>query len=325
MRTLVDNYNRNIDYLRISVTDRCNLKCLYCMPEYGIEQKPPCEILTFEEIAKIVKLAVSIGINKIKITGGEPLVRKGLPRLIGLISSLAGLKDLCLTTNGVLLEKYAKELKIAGLKKLNISIDTLDTQKYEYITRFGKLKDVLRGIDAASEAGFFIKLNVVIMKGLNDNEILDFVRFGKERHIIVRFIELMPIANTSILHQDLYMSCAEIERKLKPQGNLEAISANFGNGPARYYKIENTSCIVGFISPISCKFCLRCNRLRLTSTGMLMPCLASDDGFDLKCPLRRNKEKDVLALINKAILAKPPEHNFVLSSPRQYLMSQIGG
>lgn len=333
---LIDRYQRKINYLRISVTDRCNLRCIYCMPQCGVLHKDAGEILTFEEIVKIARLSINLGVNKIKITGGEPLVRRRLPRLLYLLSSLAGLNEISLTTNGVLLHRYAPELREAGLKKINISIDTLDEQKFKRITRFGELKDVLRGIDAALESGFFVKLNVVIMRGLNDDEILNFARFAQERKIIIRFIELMPIIEADHFIGSLYLPCSEVKETLSTLGNLEAISLrDAGNGPAQYYKIKNTSLIAGFINPISCKFCSSCNRLRLTANGWLMPCLAGGYGVDLKKPLRDNREEKVLALIKKAASLKPSGHTFIqplcakdnpaVSSKREYLMSQIGG
>jgi len=295
------------------------------MPESGILQKPPFEILTFEELYTIAKIASSLGIDKIKITGGEPLIRRNLPRLFSRLFSISGLQDISLTTNGVLLAGFAKELKETGLRKINISIDTLRHSKFERITRFSCLEHVLKGIEVARSQEFLVKLNVVILRGINDDEILDFARFAQEKNVILRFIELMPMAHSLKNSQDLFVSCDEIKENLELLGALSPINANLGSGPAQYYKVEGTSLIVGFISPISCKFCSSCNRIRLTSTGMLMPCLSSSDGFDLKGPLRQNREQNVLALLNKAILAKPPEHDFVLSSPRQYLMSQIGG
>lgn len=340
---LIDTYKRKIDYLRISVTDRCNLRCIYCMPECGILQRAPSEMLTFEEITRIAKLGIGLGINKIKITGGEPLVRKDLPKLLHSLSSLAGLKDLSLTTNGILLQKYIRELKETGLRRMNISIDTLDERKFRYITRFGKLEDVLKGIDAALRHNFLIKLNVVILKGLNDSEILSFARFAQSRQIIVRFIELMPMVNNSVLSQDLYMPCGQIQDRLSALGVLKPILLEgLGNGPAEYYRIEEASLIVGFISPISCKFCFACNRLRLTADGLLMPCLGSKSGLDLKKPLRNNAEEKALNLLKRAIFLKPEGHNFIclkrsddlnrgfltgqaFSTQREYLMSQIGG
>lgn len=324
---LIDRYNRKVDYLRISATDRCNLRCIYCMPQGGIVQKAPSEILSFEEIIRITKLCTSIGIDKIKISGGEPLVRKDCFELLKSLINLPNIKDVSLTTNGMLVKKYIKGLKNSGLKKMNISMDTLDAQKFRRITKTGKLIDVLNGIDAAIEEGFFVKLNVVMMKGINDDEILKFAKFAQEKQIIVRFIELMPMTDNRLLNRIFYMSCEEIKNKLKILGSLRPIDTEvFGNGPARYYKIEEVSAIVGFISPLSCKFCLHCNRLRLTSGGILMPCLVSQEGVDLKDPLRKNQpEEEILSLIKKAILFKPPEHNFTSSFPRRHLMSQIRG
>ena len=296
------------------------------MPEDGIAQKVASEILSFEEIIRITKLCTTIGISKVKISGGEPLVRKGVFKLLESLINLPDIKDVSLTTNGTLLTKYIKGLKNTGLKRINISIDTLDAQKFRYISRTGNLRDVLSGIDSAIEDGFFVKLNIVMMKGINDNEIMEFAKFAREKKLVIRFIELMPMADNRLLSRDFYMSCEAVKNRLQSLGSLKPVYAkSFGNGPAEYYQIEGSLLVVGFISPISCKFCLRCNRLRLTSSGRLMPCLASEDGFDLKGPLRQNKEAEVLALIRKAILVKPPEHNFVLSFPGQHLMSQIGG
>lgn len=323
---LLDQHNRRIDYLRVSVTDRCNLRCIYCMPESGILQKEPQEILTFEEIARIVEMSVALGINKIKVTGGEPLVRRNLTELLELLSSIEGLKDLSLTTNGALLKNHCRGLKKAGLGRLNISIDTLESRKFRYITKTENLEDVLEGIDAAISEGFFIKLNVVIMKGLNDNEILDFARFAKSRGIIARFIELMPMVNNGKFNRELYVSCNEIKERLAALGSLKPqASRGLGSGPAEYYEIEEEGVTVGFISPISCKFCLKCNRLRLTSDGVVMPCLAGSEGFNLKRPLREGRHEEALNLIRKAVSLKPQGHDLTADSLKQYFMSQIGG
>ncbi len=326
MCMLIDRYSRTIDYLRISITDRCNLRCIYCMPQYGIAQKAHSEVLSFEEIIRITKLCTTLGISKIKISGGEPLVRKGVFELLQSLVSLPKIKDVSLTTNGVLVKKYIKELKNTGLKRMNISIDTLDARKFRRIAGQGELADVLGGIDAAIENGFFVKLNIVMMRGINDFEIMEFAKFAREKKLVIRFIELMPMVDNRLLSREIYMSSEAAKFRLQSLGRLEPIYAkSFGNGPAQYFKIEDLELVVGFISPISCKFCSSCNRIRLTSTGILMPCLASSDGFDLKFPLRQNREEEVLAIIRQAMLAKPPEHDFILSTPRQYLMSQIGG
>lgn len=323
---MIDNYNRAIDYLRISVTDRCNLRCIYCMPKDGVVGKAASEILSFEEIIRVVKACTAIGVSKLKISGGEPLVRKGCPELLGSLVGLPNIKDVSITTNGVLVGKYIKELKNAGLKRMNISLDTLDAQKFRRIAGSGELADILDGIDAAIGEGFFVKLNVVIMKGINDNEIMEFAKFAREKKLIIRFIELMPMIDNRLLSRDFYMSCEAVKNRLQSLGRLKPIyTESFGNGPAQYFQIEDVSLVVGFISPISCKFCSSCNRIRLTSAGMLMPCLSSSERFDLKSPLRQNKDEEVLAVIRDVILDKPLEHDFILSSPRQYLMSQIGG
>jgi cyclic pyranopterin phosphate synthase len=296
------------------------------MPEGGVVHKAASEILSFEEIIRVVRVCTTVGVSKIKISGGEPLVRKGVFDLLESLISLPNIKDVSLTTNGVLVKKYIKELKNAGLKRMNISVDSLDARKFRRITGQGELADVLSGIDAAIESGFFVKLNVVMMKGINDNEIMEFAKFAHEKKLVIRFIELMPMIDSRLLSKDFYISCEAVKNNLQSLGSLKPVyTKSFGNGPAQYFKIGDLSLVVGFINPISCKFCSSCNRIRLTSAGMLMPCLASSDGFDLKGPLRRNKEEDVLALLNKAILGKPPEHDFFLLFPRQYLMSQIGG
>jgi len=295
------------------------------MPEYGVPLKAASEILSFEEIIQVVKLGLSLGINKIKLTGGEPLLRKDLPHLIHLLSSLSGLKDLSLTTNGVLLKEYVFALKSAGLKRINISLDTLDSQKFKAISRQGNLKAVLEGLDTARREGFFIKLNVVVLRGLNDDEILNFVKFSQEKQIIVRFIELMPIGVNNIGYQDLYISCAEIKERLKVFWQLQSIGERFGNGPAEYYRLKGTPIIVGFISPLSNKFCSTCSRLRLTADGLLIPCLADKQGIDLKKPLRQNHLNEVLNLLKKAVFLKPKGHKLNLSSYRECLMSKIGG
>lgn len=322
---LRDGYHRKIDYLRISVTDRCNLSCIYCMPLDGIEQKSPGEILTFEEIARVVKLAIRCGINKIKITGGEPLMRRDLPRLFTLFSSVVGLEDISLTTNGVLLKKYAAALKVAGLKRINISIDTLNHKKFAQISRTNALEDVLEGIDAALTQQFLVKLNVVILRGINDDEILDFVQFAQEKKVTLRFIELMPMMHNGNTDQTFFVSADEIKENLKLLGALKSVNANLGNGPAEYYRIEGGSLIVGFIAPLSHKFCFSCNRLRLTADGLLMPCLGSNIGLDIKNPLRQDKVSEVLALFKKATYLKPEGHQLNFGPAGQTLMSQIGG
>lgn len=325
MERLIDNFGRHIHYLRISVTDRCNLRCVYCMPPYGVAQKDPREILTFEEIHSIAALMVPLGVNKIRITGGEPLVRKNIVRLIVSLSAIPSLDDLSLTTNGLLLATYAAELKKAGLQRINVSLDTLDSAKFKRTTRGGALQEVVEGITEAKRQGFFVKLNVVVMQGINADEILDFVRFGMERGIIVRFIEYMPKGGKGFWEPEKFISMDEARKKINLLGTLVPAKGIKGSGPARYVRLRGNAVPIGFIPAISCKFCVHCNRLRLTSSGMLLPCLASEEGFDLKRLLRQDKKEAVADLIRHAVRAKPVEHNFSLSYHGQYSMSQIGG
>lgn len=324
---LLDKFARKIDYLRISVTDRCNLRCVYCMPECGIEEKSPADILTYEEIGIIVNSAVSLGINKIRITGGEPLVRKDIIKLVASLAEIQGIKDLSLTTNGVLLERYALQLKNAGLQRINISLDTLDDAKFSTITRTGAFfPDVLRGIDAAKNAGLAVKLNVVLMEGINTEEVLNFVRFGRENALLVRFIEFMPTLDNQERNKFMYVPSDEISQLISSRYPLEPITGVFGNGPARYFRLKESGNIIGFISALSCKFCRQCNRLRLTSDGFLLSCLAHTYGVDLKNRLRAGASREeILKLIKEAVSLKPKEHVMELNKISGCMMSQVGG
>lgn len=323
---LIDNYNRTIDYLRISITDRCNLRCVYCMPEDGIVQKAPWDILTFEEVASFVRIAVSMGIDKIRLTGGEPLIRKELPRLIKILSGIPKLKDLSLTTNGILLAKHAKELKESGLKRINISLDTLSENKFKFITRNGRLSDVLEGINEAKRLGFLIKLNVVVMRGINTDEVVDFIRLGMEHNIIVRFVEFMPTEENDYWNLERYISINEIREKMSFLGSLMPVNDVKGNGPARYFHFKRNSSIVGFISALSCKFCYRCNRLRLTSDGILLSCMACGYGVNIKDALRENYNPDgIVSLIKEAVYLKPKEHEMESGNLSGCSMSEMGG
>jgi len=273
MRKLIDNWGREIDYLRISVTDRCNLRCKYCMPEEGIEFKKHDDILRYEQIIKIVKIGKKLGIKKVRITGGEPLVRKDLSKLINGLNMLE-LKDISITTNGVLFAEQAAALKKAGLDRVNLSIDTLKKDKYKKITRRDRFEDVISGIEAAFNFGFApVKLNVVLMKGINDDELLDFARLILDKPIHVRFIEYMPLGEE--INGAVYYDMKKAKEKIEKEFKLENTEVT-GNGPANYYKISGSKGSIGFISPISEHFCLECNRLRLTADGKFRPCLARD-------------------------------------------------
>lgn len=294
---MIDNYGRVIDYMRISVTELCNLRCRYCMPEDGIVKRAHDEMMTAEETIDAVKAAVSLGIKKIRITGGEPLVKRGIVKLCDAISAIEGVEELCITTNGTLLPKFGKELREAGVSRVNISLDTLDPDKYREITRVGELSEALTGIDAAFEAGFDnIKINNVLMGGFNDDEIEDFVKLTVDRPIEVRFIELMPIGGGMDFDRSGFISCQQVLSKVPELEPLE-----HSEGVAVLYRLPGAKGRVGLIRPISCEFCGECNKIRLTSDGMLKPCLHSDAELCIK-GLQLDEMKEVM---RNAVLQKP--------------------
>lgn len=325
MTGILDSFGRSINYLRISVTDRCNLRCIYCMPPEGVPQMPHSEILSYEEVRTVVRAAAELGINRIRLTGGEPLVRAELSKLIKMISQIEGIQELSLTTNGTFLKNYALELKQAGLSRVNVSLDTLKADKFQYITRLGKLKDVLEGIEAAKEAGFEpVKINTVVMRGINDDEILDFAKMTYKDGWHVRFIELMPFKGVAE-----FVPSIELRQHISLLGKLEPSASITGNGPAMYYRLAGAKGTIGFISPLTeTSFCARCNRMRLTPDGRLRPCLLGEDEIDLKMPLRNNASTEELKrLILKAVASKPEHHHLEGGNVRlvKRKMSQIGG
>ncbi len=328
MTGILDSFGRRIDYLRISVTDRCNLRCIYCMPPEGIPQMPHNEILTYEEIQSVVRAAAELGVNRIRLTGGEPLVRADLPKLIKMLSQIEEIRELSLTTNGILLKNRALELKQAGLSRVNVSLDTLRADRFRYMTRLGELKDVLDGIEAAGKAGLApIKVNTIIMRGINDDEMLDFARMTYKDGWHVRFIELMPLNGVAE-----FVSSAELRQHITLLGNLEPCSDSrgiTGNGPATYYRLAGARGTIGFITPLTeLAFCSRCNRMRLTPDGKLRPCLLGEDEIDLKTPLRNNASMEELRrLMLKAVASKPKHHHLKQAHVRPVKrgMSQIGG
>jgi GTP 3',8-cyclase len=328
MTGIIDYLGRTIDYLRISVTDRCNLRCIYCMPPEGVPRIPHSNILSYEEIQTVVQAAAQLGINKVRLTGGEPLVRADFPELVKMLSQIKGIQELSLTTNGTLLKDYAAALRQAGLSRINVSLDTLKADKFQYITRLGKLKDVLAGIEAAKEAGFCpVKINMVVIRGINDDEVLDFARMTYEDGWHVRFIELMPFKGVAE-----FVPSAELRQRIALVGKLEPRPDSIGitgNGPAMYYRLAGAKGTIGFISPLTeLSFCSRCNRIRLTSDGKLRPCLLGDDEIDLKMPLRNNASMEELKrLILEAVASKPERHHLQGSNARvvKRRMSQIGG
>lgn len=323
-----DSYGRVIDYLRISVTDRCNLRCVYCMPEGGISLFPHSEILSYEEIIYLTKILSELGIRKIRITGGEPLIRKNISYLIERIHRIEKVEDIALTTNGILLPKMAFELKEAGLKRVNISLDTLKEEKFSLITRKNDFKRVISAIDKSIEVGFNpIKLNVVVIKGVNDDEILDFVKFVEDKDISVRFIEFMPWGRLEKWSKEKVISTKEIINIIEKEfGQLIPISKK-DSGPAVNYKLMSIKGIIGFINPITSHFCSLCNRIRLTADGKIRLCLFSEKEVDVKKLMRDGiKEKELKEILAKAVLIKPKEidiDDHLEKHKRE--MSQIGG
>lgn len=314
-----DDYGRSINYLRVSVTDRCQFRCTYCIPENGIEQMNHKEILSLEEIYTVIRKFTMLGVDKVRFTGGEPLVRKGI---LGLVESVAGLekiKDIAMTTNGALLEKMAKPLKNNGLQRVNISLDTLNENKFREITRTGELSDVIKGIEAAKKEGLGVKFNVVLMKDFNDDEIEDLIELTNIYQADVRFIELMPIGENQGYVKTHFMPCEDILKRI----NLKPIISDDPHAPTKYYRYGNAVGRVGFITAISSHFCGDCNRMRLTSDGKLKPCLHSNKEINLRNAIR--KSEDLGEIIKSAIKSKPEKHYLSENRIIERGMSKIGG
>ena len=323
-----DRYGREINYLRISVTDRCNLRCIYCMPPEGIPLMSHDNILRYEEITRLARLAHELGFTKFRITGGEPLVRRGLTHLVRELAHLGENIDLAITTNGVLLARYAEELKGAGLRRINISLDTLDREKFRQISRFDLFDEVMSGVQRAMEVGFDpIKINVVVVRSVNDDEILDFVEMTKHQPLWVRFIELMPFSRNNWRDED-FVSADEIRRHIETRYQLTEVSRSDANAPAVDYRVQDHKGRIGFIAPLSGKFCDLCNRLRLTADGRLLPCLHSAIEIDIRTPMREGASDEELKLIlREAMLAKPKGHTLCRDSfeKTKWDMSKVGG
>lgn len=322
-----DGYGREINYLRVSVTDRCNLRCRYCMPEGGVHLKPSEEILRLEEIARLLAVAVGLGLTRIRFTGGEPLVRKNFSYLVARAAALPGVEDLALTTNGVLLADKAEELKRAGLRRVNISLDTLDKDRFFRLTRGGDLAKVKEGIAAALACGLEpVKINVVVTRGFNEDEIEAFANLAREQPLHIRFIELMPVGEAAGLANG-FVPVREVLERLRRSLALEPAAVS-GSGPASYYRLPGGKGTVGFIAALSQCFCAACNRLRLTADGKLRPCLESDWEVDLRGPLRAGAADEELAgLFRLAVAAKPARHRFGARplAAGERSMWQIGG
>jgi len=325
MTGLSDSFQRPIDYLRISVTDRCNLRCIYCMPAEGVGLMSHNDILTYEEIQAIVQAAAELGINKVRLTGGEPLARSGLSKLIQMLVQIDAIDDISLTTNGTLLGRYAAELKSAGLRRVNVSLDTLKPEKFEFITRRDMFSDVLEGIDVARSVGLNpVKINTVVMSGINDDELLDFAAKTINEEWHVRFIEFMPFVDKSVPQ---FVPVSDMRKRLELLGELEPCLPSAGNGPAKYFRFPQSRGTIGFITPVSEHFCFQCNRLRLTADGKLRPCLLAEDEIDLKQPLRSGISLAGLKqLIEEAVARKPLQHHLAEGyMPKDRPFTQVGG
>ncbi|MGB2884819.1 MAG: GTP 3',8-cyclase MoaA [Dehalococcoidia bacterium] len=326
MVRLFDSFDRPVNYLRISVTDRCNLRCIYCMPLEGISLMAHENILSYEEISTVAQAAADLGIIKVRLTGGEPLVRERLTTLVAMLAQIQGIDDISLTTNAVILERYAGELKNAGLHRVNISLDSLRSNGFHQITRVGNLDDVLRGIEAARQAGLNpVKINTVVMRGINDDEVIDFARLTIENEWHVRFIEYMPFSNGDEKTDGLLVPVAEMKASIETLGELTP-TLESGGGPAKYFRLPGARGTIGFISPVSEHFCQACNRLRLTADGKLRPCLFSDKEIDLREPLRQGATTDdIKRLIQEAASCKPEGHRLKAGITCERFMAQIGG
>ena len=325
---LKDTFNRTIDYIRISITDRCNLRCVYCMPSGGVKFLEHRDILQYEEIARILRVAVHTGMRKVRITGGEPLVRRNITDLIKMIKGIEGIHQLSMTTNGILLERYAEPLAEAGLDRVNVSLDSLKPDRFREITRGGVLDAVLRGIEAAEKAGLTpIKINMVPMRGVNDDEIAEFAKMTLTSPYQVRFIEFMPFVTEDMWNREKFISTEEIQSRVEQVGTLLPAKMK-RSGPARYFTFEGAAGVIGFISPITHHFCDSCRRLRLTADGKIRPCLLSDTEIDIKSPLRAGCDDAELERLLRLSLEIKPERHYLDETPGgrfQRTMSKIGG
>ena len=310
---LVDPFKRKISYIRISVTDRCDFRCTYCMSE-EMQFLPKKDLLSLEELERLSSVFIELGVKKIRITGGEPLVRKNILQLFNSIGKKigSGLEELTVTTNGSQLERYAKDLFKNGVKRINISLDTLDKNKFKLITKIGDFNKVIKGINAAKEVGMKIKINTVALKGINDNEILNLVNWCGENKFGLTFIEVMPMGEIGEKRVNQYMPLTDVKSLIQTKYSLSDDPLKTG-GPARYVHCHETDQKIGFITPHTHNFCETCNRVRITCTGEMYMCLGQEDKVDLKKPLRKSENNDLLKeTIYEAILRKPKGHDFII-------------
>ena len=326
---MIDQFGRRVEYLRVSVTDKCNLRCIYCMPLEGLTWLKRDELLNYEEIETVVRTMAGMGLRRVRITGGEPLIRRDLPDLIRKISAIPEIEDLSLSTNAVLLADQAQDLRDAGIQRLNISLDSLQQDRVDEIARRpGSFPKIFEGLEAAERVGFSpIKVNVVLIRGRNDDEIEDFARITKERPWHIRFIEVMPTGSNLDLSANSFVSCQEALARVRAIDQLEPVDGPFGNGPADYYRFPGAPGTVGVITPMSHNYCHRCNRMRLTAAGQLRPCLFGEIETNLRDRLRAGR--DLRPLIEETLQIKPERHYLVqgseIGSGGLVALSQTGG
>jgi len=326
---MIDQFGRRVEYLRISVTDKCNLRCVYCMPMEGLPWLKREELLSYEEIEKIVRTMAGMGLRRVRITGGEPLVRRDLPDLVRMLSAVPEIEDLSISTNAVLLEEHADALRSAGAQRLNVSLDSLREDRVDEISRRpGSFPKIMAGLDAAERVGFApIKINVVLIRGQNEDEVAEFAEITRERPWHVRFIELMPTGANLDLSENQFVSCTEALATLEAIDALEPVAGPFGNGPARYYRFPGAVGTVGVITPMSHNYCETCNRMRLTADGQLRPCLFGSIQTNLRDPLRAGD--DLVPHIAETLRIKPERHYLIQGSDEGsgglVALSQTGG
>jgi GTP 3',8-cyclase len=324
-----DNFGRRIEYLRISVTDKCNLRCVYCMPEEGLPWLRHEQILSYEEIAEIVRVMAGMGLRRVRLTGGEPLVRRDLPNLVAMLRAIPQIEDIALSTNAVLLAEHAAELKAAGINRVNISLDSLRPDRVDELARrAGYYDHIMAGLEAAEQFGFHpLKVNVVLMRGRNDDEVQDFALMTRKRPWHVRFIEVMPVEDNLELSENEYVSALEILERLRRIDRLEPVSGPLGNGPATYFQYPDARGTIGVITPMSHNYCERCNRMRLTADGHLRPCLFGDIQTNLRDALRSGVALE--PLIEHTLTIKPERHYLIQGSASGSgglrALSQVGG
>ncbi len=324
-----DSFGRRIEYLRISVTDKCNLRCVYCMPEAGLPWLGRSEILSYEEIASIVRQLAEMGLKRIRLTGGEPLVRRDLPSLVRKLRIIPGIEDIALSTNAVLLDELADDLREAGVNRVNISLDSLRAERVDEISRRpGSYQKIMAGLAAAERVGFLpLKVNAVIMRGRNDDELEDFARITIDRPWHVRFIEVMPVGENLEVSANEYISALEMLDRIREIDELVPVTGPAGNGPATYFRFPNAAGTVGVITPMSHNYCDRCNRMRLTADGQLRPCLFGNLQTNLRDPLRRGEALE--PFIRQTLAIKPERHHLVqgssMGSGGLLALSQVGG